>query len=76
MLHRVVVPFPCSWDGVTLVDLAVGDERDFGSMASGLMGMGWIVPVEAAASIADTPVEFSVTSDVRPAPKKRGKAVK
>lgn len=47
MLHRVVVPFPCSWDGITLVDLNVGDERDFGTMAAGLVAIGKIEPVEA-----------------------------
>ncbi len=42
MLHRVVKPFPCSWDGFTLVDLNVGDERDFGDMAAGLVAEGWV----------------------------------
>jgi len=47
MLHKVVVPFPCSWDGFTLVDLVIGDERDFGSMADGLVAAGWIAPASA-----------------------------
>lgn len=49
MMHRVVKPFPCSWDGFTLVDLNVGDERDFGSMADGLVAEGFIEAVDAVA---------------------------
>jgi hypothetical protein len=41
-MHKVVKPFPCSWDGFTLIDLSVGDERDFGSMAAGLVEAGYI----------------------------------
>jgi hypothetical protein len=47
-MHRVVKPFPCSWDGFTLIDLNVGDERDFGSMADGLVAEGFIEAVEVA----------------------------
>lgn len=50
MLHRVVKPFPCSWDGFTLVDLNAGDERDFGAMADGLEAEGWIEAVDTAAA--------------------------
>lgn len=61
-----MVPFPCSWDGITLVDLNVGDERDFGSMAAGLVGMGWIEPVgEVAPIVVDEPVE-STADPVEP----------
>lgn len=45
-MHKVVMPFPCSWDGITSVLLAVGEERDFGTMADGLIGMGWIEPID------------------------------
>ncbi|KAA0689848.1 hypothetical protein DTW90_30620 [Neorhizobium sp. P12A] len=48
MMHRVVKPFPCSWDGFTLVDLNEGDERDFGGLADGLVAEGWIEPIEVA----------------------------
>lgn len=62
MLHKVVVPFPCSWDGIHAVDLNAGDVRDFGPMAGGLIGMGWIEPV----TVEDAPPEFAVvaTADV------------
>lgn len=58
MMHRVVVPFPCSWDGIHAVDLAAGDVRDFGTMADGLVGMGWIEPIEAGAQSES--LEFAV----------------
>jgi len=51
-MHRVVRPFPVSWDGLTLVDLHAGDERDFGDMTAGLLAEGYIEPVEAAAPVA------------------------
>lgn len=44
-MHRVVRPFPVSWDGLTLVDLVVGDERDFGDMTAGLLAEKYIEPV-------------------------------
>lgn len=58
-MHRVVKPFPYSVDGFTLVDLNVDDERDFGSMADGLVAEGWIEPVVAT---KEAPVEFAVES--------------
>lgn len=51
MLHRVVRPFPCSWDGLTLVNLSTGDEREFGDMAAGLLAEGYIE------SITDVPAD-------------------
>jgi hypothetical protein len=67
MLHRVVMPFPCSWDGITLVDLAIGDERDFGTMADGLIGMGWIEPIEVKLVVAvKTVAEREVAVDLLP----------
>ena len=48
MPHRVVKPFPYANDGVTLVDLNVGDERDFGELASGLISEGWVETVDGA----------------------------
>lgn len=50
MPHRVVKPFPFSEDGFTLVDLNVGDERDFGDMTGGLEAEGWIEAVDTAAA--------------------------
>lgn len=44
-MHRVVKPFPCSWDGITLIDLNAGDERDFGPLAKGLVAAGFIEPI-------------------------------
>lgn len=52
MAHRVVKPFPFAEDGFTLVDLNVGDERDFGDMTGGLVAEGWIEVVETASDNA------------------------
>ena len=53
MPHRVVEPFPFSENGFTLVDLNVGDERDFGHLAAGLVAIGWIEPIDSGASTDD-----------------------
>lgn len=46
MMHRVVRPFPLSLNGLTLIDLNVGDERsDWGGMEEGLVDEGYIEPV-------------------------------
>lgn len=70
MIHRVVKPFPYSEDGFTLIDLAIGDERDFGSMADGLVAEGWIEAVvdleKSIASPADEPKVESGTIQQRP----------
>lgn len=53
MLYRVVRPFPLSLDGLTLIDLNAGDEReDFGGMQDGLAAEGYIEPVGAVAASA------------------------
>jgi len=49
LLHEVIRPFPCSWDGITLTDLSVGETHDFGAMADGLLAEGYIRAVDAAA---------------------------
>lgn len=67
MLHRVVTPFRCSWDGITSVDLEIGDERDFGSMADGLVAEGFIEAVDAVAVAADA----TVAPVVKPAKRTR-----
>lgn len=54
-MHRVVRPFPVSWDGLTLVDLIVGDERDFGEMTAGLLADGYIEAVVKAPEPAFEP---------------------
>lgn len=49
MAHRVVRPFPLSLDGLTLIDLNVGDERsDWGGMEDGLEAEGYIESVKDA----------------------------
>ncbi len=58
-MHRVVKPFPYYEDGFTLVDLNVGDERDFGAMADGLLAEGWIEAADAAAKNDGEPAEKS-----------------
>lgn len=47
-MHKVVVPFPFYANGITPVDLVVGDERDFGAMADGLLAIGWIEAITPA----------------------------
>lgn len=67
MMHKVVMPFPCSWDGVTAIDLAVGDVRDFGTMADGLIGMGWIETIVTKSLVAvETVAEREVAVDLLP----------
>lgn len=73
MLHKVVMPFRFSWDGITAVDLNVGDVRDFGQAAKGLTGMGWIKPVaaETAAVVeVDEPIEMAIDRPRRGRPRK------
>ncbi len=53
MAHRVVKPFPFSEDGFTLVDLNVGDERDFGDMTGGLEAEGWIEAMADVEPVVD-----------------------
>jgi len=45
-MHTVLKAFPCSFDGIRFEDLAIGDERDFGSMASGLKRAGLIGDID------------------------------
>lgn len=84
MEHRVVKPFPYSEDGFTLIDLNVGDEREFGAMADGLVAEGWIVSVDEVApaapqieeAIEDAPIELAIDPPTEPqlaAPPRRGR---
>lgn len=41
-MHKVVVPFAYYPDGITRVDLAVGDVREFGTATDGLLKEGYI----------------------------------
>ena len=71
-MHRVVKPFPYSVDGFTLIDLNVGDEREFGTATDGLLKEGYIeasgarAHVESALypaiefAIDETPIETAV----------------
>lgn len=61
MMHRVVKPFAYSADGIALVDLNVGDERDFGSLADGLLAEGWVEPVVIGDAAAEVQAEGPVT---------------
>lgn len=77
-MHKVVKPFPYSEDGFTLIDLAVGDERDFGAMTDGLVGEGFIEPSESkpvASSAPELPpveldVEVAAEYETKPAPRR------
>ena len=73
MLYRVVRPFPLSLDGLTLIDLNAGDEReDFGGMQDGLVAEGYIEPVVEPEQPSD-PVKTvesdePASIDLQPAP--------
>lgn len=41
-MHKVLRKFPCSFDGVTIEDLDIGDVRDFGTLAEGLQNAGYV----------------------------------
>lgn len=59
-MHRVVRPFPVSWDGLTLVDLIAGDERDFGEMTAGLLAEGYIAQADGKVSAPIAPIEAAI----------------
>ncbi|MNL46185.1 hypothetical protein D3C87_1688720 [compost metagenome] len=65
MLHRVVKPFPYSEDGLTLVDLNVGDERDFGDLTAGLLAEGWVEVASEAVVKRDAEPETAAKSAKR-----------
>lgn len=44
-MHKVVRPFRFSEDGLTIVYLIAGSERDFGTLTAGLVADGFIEPV-------------------------------
>ncbi|QWY83296.1 hypothetical protein [Rhizobium phage RHph_X2_25] len=76
MLHRVVRPFPCSWDGLTLVDLAVGETHDFGNMADGLLAEGYVEligadPAEEVATVEAVDVQPAEAAPVEVKPEQR-----
>lgn len=45
-MHKVVRPFPYSEDGLTIVHLIAGDERDFGILTAGLVAEGYVEAVQ------------------------------
>jgi len=71
-MHKVVRPFAYSVDGLTLVDLSVGDERDFGDLAAGLLKEGYIEPASAAVvEPEEEPVAETVNIEPRAARKRK-----
>lgn len=71
MLAKVVKPFPYYGDGVTLENLNVGDERDFGTMTDGLVRAGFVsvgeAPVEQTAEpLTEPPLETKPAIAVEP----------
>lgn len=73
MLYRVVRPFPLSLDGLTLIDLNAGDEReDFGGMQEGLVAEGYIEPAGEAEQPSDPintiDLDEPASLDLQPAP--------
>lgn len=83
MSFRVVRPFPYSEDGLTLIGLVSGDEReDFAGMEVGLVAEGYIVPVGDAPAAAPAVLQLEPEdededddADDKPAPR-RGRARK
>ena len=77
MLNRVVKPFSYSEDGLALVDLSIGDERDFGDLAAGLAAEGFIEAApEHAEAAASEKVEVATDAapiETRPEPRRRGR---
>lgn len=69
MFYRVVRPFPLSLDGLTLIDLNAGDEReDFGGMQDGLIAEGYIELVAAEPIEPAETVEVPAPLDIQPTP--------
>ena len=62
-MHKVVVPFAFYPDGITRVDLAIGDVREFGTATDGLLKEGYIKPDGARAhveSVLEPAIEFAI----------------
>ncbi|RWN51394.1 MAG: hypothetical protein EOS04_24280 [Mesorhizobium sp.] len=59
MLHRVLKPFPFAGNGYTLEHLSVGDEREFGTAADGLISEGYISLVAKGEERAVEPIEIA-----------------
>lgn len=69
--HVVKIPFPYAGDGFTVEHLKVGESRDFGQSAEGLLLEGLI---EAGGPIPEAPVHPVVQSATPAAtPPKRGR---
>ena len=74
MMHRVVRPFPLSLNGLTLIDLNVGDERsDWGGMEDGLVAEGYIEPVADLSTEASSPVVAPIASPQPDNRRRRGR---
>lgn len=72
MLYRVVRPFPLSLDGLTLIDLDIGDEReDFGGMEAGLEAEGFIEPAGKKIATVEPQAVQPVVEPVKPPQKPR-----
>ena len=72
MMHRVVRPFPLSLNGLTLIDLNVGDERsDWGGMEAGLVAEGYIEPVSVPVPEPATEKPTPVAVPLAPPPGRR-----
>lgn len=61
-MYQVLKPFKYAEDGIRAVDLAEGDELDFGSIAPGLIAEGFISEVKEKAKVIDP-----VAGEKRPA---------
>lgn len=79
-MHKVVMPFAFYPDGITRVDLAIGDVREFGTATDGLLNEGYIKPAGAPAKLApiesasEPKIEFAIDeSPIETAVIKRGR---
>lgn len=59
-MHKVVKPFLYAGDGITVVKLIPGDERDFGTSTVGLLKEGFIEEAKGKKA-AEEPVEANST---------------
>jgi hypothetical protein len=46
-MHKALIDFPCSFNGIDIVHVNAGSVMDFGDLANGLVESGAIEPSEA-----------------------------
>lgn len=66
MMHVVVRPFAYAANGYTLENLNVGDKRDFGASADGLLAAGLIAPEDAKIEVTVVAEPQAVAQEAEP----------